>query len=89
MNASNHNRSCNGQTTHHNEAVDRVLPLAPMAVDFIARAEAIWGDKPKGSLLSTLVDQNRGGDHQSAAEKMLDILAQAPRVEPESQDRMD
>jgi hypothetical protein len=89
MNAANHNESLNGQTTHHDKVVDGGLPLAPTAVDFIARAQAIWGDKPDGSSLSALVDQNRGSDHQSSAEKMLEILALAPRVEPEEHERID
>jgi len=35
-------------------------PRAPVSPDFLARARAIWGDEPKGALLSEIVSESRG-----------------------------
>ena len=33
---------------------------APAAPDFLARAQAIWGEQPEGTALSALVEEGRG-----------------------------
>lgn len=48
------------QITDHEKTVARVLPPAPTAPDFVARAQAIWGAQPEGTPLSALVDEGRG-----------------------------
>ncbi len=48
------------QITDHDKTVARVLPPSPVAPDFLARAEAIWGARPEGEALSALVDESRG-----------------------------
>ncbi len=48
------------QLTDCNKTVARVLPPTPAAPDFLARAQAIWGDQPDGTNLSSLVEEGRG-----------------------------
>lgn len=48
------------QITDRDKTVARVLPPAPVAPDFLARAQAIWGAQPEGSPLSALVEEGRG-----------------------------
>lgn len=48
------------QLTDSNKTVARVLPPTPVAPDFLARAQAIWGDQPGGTTLSSLVEEGRG-----------------------------
>ncbi len=45
------------QITDQDRTVARVLPPAP---DYLARAQAIWGNDPAGATLSTLVEEARG-----------------------------
>jgi antitoxin (DNA-binding transcriptional repressor) of toxin-antitoxin stability system len=35
-------------------------PRAPESPDFLARAQAVWGDKPAGRPLSQIVSESRG-----------------------------
>jgi antitoxin (DNA-binding transcriptional repressor) of toxin-antitoxin stability system len=48
------------QITDRDKTVARVLPPAPAAPDFLARAQAIWGEQPEGTALSALVEEGRG-----------------------------
>lgn len=48
------------QITDHDKTVARVLPPAPVAPDFLARAQAVWGEQPEGQPLSALVEEGRG-----------------------------
>ncbi len=48
------------QITDRDKTVARVLPPAPATPDFLARAQAIWGEQPEGTPLSALVDEGRG-----------------------------
>ena len=48
------------QLTDSDKTVARVLPPAPATPDFLSRAQAIWGEKPEGKLLSSLVEEGRG-----------------------------
>ena len=48
------------QITDQDKTVARVLPPAPTAPDFLARAQAIWGAQPEGTPLSALVEEGRG-----------------------------
>lgn len=48
------------QLTDSDKTVARVLPPAPAAPDFLARAQAIWGEQPEGTPLSALVEEERG-----------------------------
>ncbi|HBJ87770.1 MAG TPA: hypothetical protein DDZ88_28720 [Verrucomicrobiales bacterium] len=48
------------QLTDSDKTVARVLPPAPAAPDFLARAQAIWGEQPEGTPLSALVEEGRG-----------------------------
>jgi antitoxin (DNA-binding transcriptional repressor) of toxin-antitoxin stability system len=45
--------------TDHDKTVARVLPPGPETPDFLARAQAIWGQDPHGTPLSTLVEEGR------------------------------
>ena len=36
------------------------VPKPPRSTDFVARARAIWGARPRGTLLSRLVSDARG-----------------------------
>ena len=47
------------QLTDSDKTVARVLPPATAAPDFLARAQAIWGDQPNGIPLSSLVEEGR------------------------------
>lgn len=45
------------------KVVARLLPPEPAAVptpDFLGRAQAIWGKKPRGKKLSEIVSEGRG-----------------------------
>jgi antitoxin (DNA-binding transcriptional repressor) of toxin-antitoxin stability system len=46
--------------TDCDKTVARVLPPEPATPDFLARAQAIWGDQPDGASLSSLVEEGRG-----------------------------
>ena len=48
------------QLTDCDKTVARVLPPVPTAPDFLSRAQAIWGARPEGTPLSTLVEEGRG-----------------------------
>ena len=48
------------QLTDSDKTVARVLPPAPAAPDFLARAQAIWGEQAEGTPLSALVEEGRG-----------------------------
>jgi len=50
------------QVTEHDKVVARLLPPTTVnGPDFVARAKAIWGDDPKGTPLSQVVSEARGG----------------------------
>lgn len=50
------------QVTQHDKVVAKVVPATPVAQpDFLARARAIWGEKPAGKPLSEVVSEARGG----------------------------
>ena len=45
------------------QVVARLLPPEPIVAtspDFLARAKAVWGEKPRGARLSKLVSEGRG-----------------------------
>jgi antitoxin (DNA-binding transcriptional repressor) of toxin-antitoxin stability system len=45
------------------KVVARLLPatpVAPVAPDFVARARALWGERPASTRLSELVSEGRG-----------------------------
>lgn len=46
--------------TDSDKTVARVLPPTPAAPDFLARAQAIWGEQSDGIALSALVEEGRG-----------------------------
>ena len=48
------------QITDRDKTVARILPPAPAAPDYLARARTIWGAQPAGEPLSTLVEEGRG-----------------------------
>jgi antitoxin (DNA-binding transcriptional repressor) of toxin-antitoxin stability system len=51
------------QVLKRNKVVARLLPPEPSvstAPDFLARARAIWGERPTGTALSALVSKSRG-----------------------------
>ncbi len=49
------------QVTQHDKVVARVLPAkAAQQPDFVARAKAVWGERPQGKPLSELVAEARG-----------------------------
>ncbi len=51
------------QVTERDEVVAKVVPAKPLASpDFLARAKAVWGERPKGKPLSALVSEARGGE---------------------------
>jgi antitoxin (DNA-binding transcriptional repressor) of toxin-antitoxin stability system len=54
------------QVTQDERVIARIVPstsaetAAAASPDFLARAKAIWGDKPAGAALSVLVHESRG-----------------------------
>jgi antitoxin (DNA-binding transcriptional repressor) of toxin-antitoxin stability system len=51
------------QLTDQDKVVARLLPPEKSdAPDFVARAKAVWGDRPEGESLSELVSKSRRGD---------------------------
>ncbi|MCI0626857.1 MAG: hypothetical protein L0387_35290, partial [Acidobacteria bacterium] len=51
------------QVTQQDRVVARVVPAKPVATpDFLARAKAVWGEKPAGKPLSAIVLEARGGE---------------------------
>jgi antitoxin (DNA-binding transcriptional repressor) of toxin-antitoxin stability system len=51
------------QVLRRNKVVARLLPPQPQpsrSPDFVARAKAVWGDRPPGTPLSALVSESRG-----------------------------
>ncbi len=45
------------------KVVARLVPPSPEIAatpDFVARAQEVWGNKPRGKRLSSLVDEGRG-----------------------------
>jgi antitoxin (DNA-binding transcriptional repressor) of toxin-antitoxin stability system len=51
------------QVLRRNKVVARLLPPGPQASqspDFVARARAVWGDKPQGTTLSAILSESRG-----------------------------
>ena len=51
------------QVTQQDQVVARVVPAKPVPTpDFLARAKAVWGEKPPGKALSTMVSDSRGGE---------------------------
>ncbi len=49
------------EVTQQNEVVARLVPATRTPPDFLARAKAVWGDRPSGQPLSALVNEARGG----------------------------
>ena len=50
------------QLTEKDQVVARVVPVTPAVTpDFLARAQAVWGEAPAGKPLSALVAEARGG----------------------------
>lgn len=47
------------QITDYDKTVARALPPSPAEPDFLARAQASWGENPQGAPLSTLVEEGR------------------------------
>ena len=53
------------QVTQADEVVAKVVPVPSESgtwPDFLARAQAIWGEHPTGPPLSALVAESRGGE---------------------------
>jgi antitoxin (DNA-binding transcriptional repressor) of toxin-antitoxin stability system len=51
------------EVIEQDSVVAKLVPVNKGAVqqpDFLARAKAIWGDKPDGKLLSEIVNESRG-----------------------------
>jgi len=51
------------QVLRRNKVVARLLPPGPQASqspDFVARARAVWGERPRGAALSAIVADGRG-----------------------------
>lgn len=52
------------QVTQQDKVVAKVIPPTSKTVeqpDFLARAKAIWGEKPEGKTLSETITEARGG----------------------------
>jgi prevent-host-death family protein len=51
------------EVTQRNKVIARVVPASESAPqpDFLARAKAIWGERPAGKPLSAVVAEARGG----------------------------
>jgi antitoxin (DNA-binding transcriptional repressor) of toxin-antitoxin stability system len=47
------------EVTEQDAVVAKLVPVAKQP-DFLARAKAIWGDKPQGKPLSEIVSESRG-----------------------------
>jgi len=60
------------EVTQQGQVVARVVPARPVATpDFLARAKAVWGEKPPGKPLSAVVSEARRGRPTSSSKATL------------------